>query len=136
MIIYLNIVGCFFPINIQNYHWALVMVDFENQFIQYFDSCPNDGKLYVKCIEKYLKDKWSYLNPGVPFSDQYRFHLIPETSNIPVQYATGNYSGVYVCLNADRLARGISHTELNQRLIETNGRRYIQSCLCLQKIMM
>ena len=89
----------------------------------------------MEAVDKFLEAKWTYLYPGVPFYDHYIFKHICKTKDMPQQYPLNN-CGIYVCINADRLALGFKHTDLNRLRIETIGRNYIMSCLYLKRVMM
>jgi len=46
----------FVPINIDNTHWALVVVVVEDKLIQYYDSLGSNGDRYMQGILKFLQD--------------------------------------------------------------------------------
>lgn len=44
------------PINIQNTHWSMLVVDFKNKIIRYYDSLGSDGSRYLQAMREYLRD--------------------------------------------------------------------------------
>ena len=50
----------FFPRNIQNIHWGLVVVDFEQKTITYYDSMGGTERSYMEGIQSYLQDQYMH----------------------------------------------------------------------------
>ena len=125
----------FFPVNIQNYHWTLIVVDLERKTIQYFDSCYGDGSEYINVVKRYLLDKWKLvykddiekLQEFESFENS-QWEIINFPPNVPQQGDTQN-CGVFLCLFADRISEGLEYNELQPEVLNTRGRMYILSCL-------
>ena len=126
----------FFPVNITNLHWALVVVTPSNKTIQYLDSSHRDGSLYLDIVYRFMKDKWEdEINfeeddddMSVDF-DSEGWRTINVSQNVPHQGHTVN-CGVFISLFADRISLDTGYEELNADVINARGRLYMMSCLC------
>ena len=52
-----NLDKVFFPVNIDNYHWCLVVAFIQDKKLQYYDSMGGSGRKYLVAIQKYLIDE-------------------------------------------------------------------------------
>lgn len=94
----------FFPINIDNTHWTVAVVDMTNKRIEYYDSYHLPGKKYVDALFDYLQDEHQ-TKKGTPLPNKEEWKLIYCISDSP--YQTNNYDcGVFVCLLCDFLSSG------------------------------
>lgn len=100
-----------FPVHVNNNHWALVVVDFRQKTIRYYDSMGNTNPKVLDAIENYLKEEsLSKLKKPfdiVPFKKQ-------NVENIPRQ-DNGNDCGVFSCIFAEVISRNkqINFTQEN-----------------------
>ncbi|KAH8045724.1 hypothetical protein JL721_12551 [Aureococcus anophagefferens] len=72
----------FFPVNIVDTHWTLVMADLERKELAYFDGYGDDGESYLRGIRQYLRDEHE-AEKGVPLPDEFTF--VDTLSVTPVQ---------------------------------------------------
>lgn len=90
----------FFPINIDNKHWVLVVVQILQRRIVYYDSMDTDNfkyKLYTSTILNYLCAKWQSTKSSAFESKEWAIILMEE---IPKQ--KNDYDcGVFICMYAD-----------------------------------
>lgn len=87
----------FIPININNCHWALVVVDKTKEMVIYYDSAQNildrNQDNPVNRVIDYLKEEYKSLNETMPYFKGYPFYDCPQQNN--------SYDcGVYACLFA------------------------------------
>ena len=55
----------FVPICHDNWHWTLLMVDFDNKIIRYFDSGRyTDGEMYLRAMKEWLQKEWRASQQG------------------------------------------------------------------------
>ena len=119
----------FFPINIKNNHWALVVVYVGERIVQYYDSKLNDGDLYVNAVMRYLEFKWAQKDRNNNLSfDNFPWQTIPNTLDVPNQGRT-NHCGMFMCLIADRIALNMDYSELDSNILCLRGRWYIMACI-------
>ena len=100
----------FIPLNIQNYHWVLVVVYVKNKTITYYDSLLKSinktfATDFLKAVETYLKNKAVELKMDI-FSQGWRGKL--ETEENCVQQNNGYDCGVCVCLFMAMISRNKS----------------------------
>ncbi|KAH8070918.1 hypothetical protein JL721_4835 [Aureococcus anophagefferens] len=93
----------FFPVNIVDTHWTLVMADLERKELAYFDGYGDDGESYLRGIRQYLRDEHE-AEKGVPLSDEFTF--VDTLSVTPVQ-RDANSCGVFVAFYANYLSLGL-----------------------------
>ena len=96
----------FFPISINNSHWALVVAFMDEKRIQYYDSLKWNGTKYLKGILQYLQD--DYKRQFRSDMDTSEWRLVLCTEDTPQQGAYNKNNawdcGVFVCLFADFIA--------------------------------
>ncbi|EGB02512.1 hypothetical protein AURANDRAFT_35184, partial [Aureococcus anophagefferens] len=93
----------FFPVNIVDTHWTLVMADLERKELAYFDGYGDDGESYLRGIRQYLRDEHE-AEKGVPLPDEFTF--VDTLSVTPVQ-RDANSCGVFVAFYANYLSLGL-----------------------------
>ena len=94
----------FFPCNINNNHWCLVVAFMQEKRIQFYDSSGRDGMNYLEGIMNYLKDEWrAKKDSQLPESD--RWKLVNNTDDTPQQENDFDY-GVFICMFAEILSYG------------------------------
>ena len=93
------------PIHINGNHWALMEINFPNKKIQYLDSLATSNDNYIKHTMQYLKDehdkKFNFPLPDINF-----WSLVTDNQNTP-QQKNGHDCGVFICLFAEAIAKGI-----------------------------
>ena len=92
----------FFPINISQSHWILVVVYMKSKKIQFYDSMKGEHRNYLNAIFQYLKDK-HLARKGTRLQDEIKWQLIPTTNETPLQH-NGVDCGVYVCTFANLIS--------------------------------
>jgi sentrin-specific protease 1 len=98
----------FFPINVDNLHWVLVIVDIEKKVIEYRDSLEDADNLkasaYMQYIETYLdfelKNRGNDEVISIEWLSKTWDKLLPQDT--PKQN-NGSDCGVFVCMYADYL---------------------------------
>ena len=119
----------FFPINIRNNHWALVVVYMEERVVQYYDSKLYDGELYVNAVLRYLEYKWAQKDRNNNLSfDNIPWQTVTNTLDVPNQGRTV-HCGMFMCLIADRIALNLDYSELSPNILCQRGRWYMMACL-------
>ncbi len=90
----------FIPVNINNNHWACVVIFFQEERIQYYDSLGWEGVNYMKAVFQYLQDEWMEKHDGQKMPNVDRWKLVSTTTDTPKQ-ENGFDCGVYTCMYAD-----------------------------------
>ena len=93
----------FVPVNIDNYHWALAVVDVERREFRYYDSGLGDGQHGLSALRGFLARYARHHDLhdlGVE-----RWSMVPCVSG-PRQ-ANGDDCGVFTCMTADYLAQAL-----------------------------
>lgn len=98
----------FFPINIDNMHWTLALVEPQLKLIHYFDSMRGKGEFYMKGLMRWIKDEakdskratkgWPRMDPK-----EMDWELVSHSNEIPQQ---GNSfdCGMFTLIAADFLS--------------------------------
>jgi len=98
----------FFPININNTHWALVVAFMDEKRIQYYDydSLKRNGTRYLDGIFQYLQDDYKRQFKSDMDTSEWRLVLCTEDTPQQDKYNKDNGwdCGVFVCLFADFIA--------------------------------
>ena len=118
----------FFPINIRNNHWALVVVYMQERVVQYYDSKLYDGELYVNAVLRYLELKWYKKDRDNISFNNMPWQTVSNTPNVPNQGQTV-HCGMFMCLIADRIALNLDYSKLNPNILCQRGRWYMMSCI-------
>ena len=98
----------FYPINIRNSHWTLVIVLIQKKLIVYRDALGNSGRLYTNAIKEYIFDEWHY-RKGIPMT-QVQMDEWVEVPMPPVdspQQENGFDCGMFVCMYADYMLNNL-----------------------------
>ncbi len=92
------------PVNVNNNHWTLLVIDMEAKEIRYYDSMVSKAAAakYTKAAMDYLVDEAKDKNKPIPDPDEWRLLI----SSAPQQKDFFN-CGVYTIVNADLLASGL-----------------------------
>lgn len=106
-----------YPINITQYHWALVVVYTNNKCIQYYNYSGGNKDLYLRTLRRYVqnhgdRNEWEFVGDA---------HLGP-------QQTSGNDCGVFVCISGFWIVHG-KIPSYNERYIRRNGRSSINSSI-------
>lgn len=111
------------PINIGNSHWTLVLIDFKNKSIHYYDSRRNDtraaahGNKYCSLIRTYLAAEWNRIDRGnQQFIDRNWTSTVHQAITVPQQH-NGFDCGVFVCA----FAIVLTHLHLNASDLMSTG---------------
>jgi len=96
----------FFPVNISNSHWTLVVAYPQRKLVQYYDSMRGGGETYTKSVFAFLQDEhWEKYGSALPDMGEWRI-----VENNPLenpQQDNGSDCGVFVCLAVSFLAEGL-----------------------------
>ena len=98
----------FYPINIKDAHWALVIVLIQKKRIVYRDSMGISGQFYTNAIKQYIFDEWHRRN-GMPMT-QVQMDEWVEMSMPPIdlpQQKNGFDCGMFVCMYADYMLNNL-----------------------------
>ncbi|KAG5365906.1 Ubiquitin-like-specific protease 1 [Yarrowia sp. B02] len=92
----------FFPLNLNNNHWCLAVLDNVNKQIRQHDSLSGDGTRNLHIIKDYLRQEAEKMHPGSGsmFDD---YEIVPRAES-PQQY-NGVDCGVFTCQNIELMAR-------------------------------
>lgn len=89
----------YFPININNNHWTMIVLYMEQRQIHYYDSMGGSGRKYIAALTRWMKDE-ALSKKGVADYDTSDFELIDHGCSIP-QQKNGFDCGAFSCLFAD-----------------------------------
>ena len=89
----------FFPVNINNSHWAMAVVYMRKKRICYYDSLSCDGSIYLEGLMRWIKDEGTHRNGGMVV-DESEWELSQKEPNVP-QQRNGCDCGVFSLLCAD-----------------------------------
>lgn len=112
------------PININNQHWALVVVDNHERTVSYWDSFRNAGKRVVENVLRYMGDEWRNKKGGPP----QLYRRIEHPVGLPEQRNVVD-CGAFVCCFAECVARGIPPTVFAQEDMVHMRLRIAAMCL-------
>jgi sentrin-specific protease 1 len=106
----------FFPINIENQHWTMLVVNIKSRRILYFDSLYGDGLRYCEAIQFWLNEL--EMEEGW-LQEQYEFRSHGRDSGTPCQ-TDGTSCGVFSLLCADFMSDDlpINESSYNQSQID------------------
>jgi len=93
-----------FPINLNNSHWALAMIDLENRTVEYFDSLGFPHRKILDDLLRWLCDESEDKKKKELDVDSYE--IIVHEKRIP-QQSNSDDCGVFMCKFADYLSRGL-----------------------------
>ena len=110
----------FFPVNISDSHWTLVIVLIQEKRIMYRDSFGSSGHVYTAAIKKYLVDEM-YNKHGVTMSqaDQDAWVVEPlPPANSPKQQGFID-CGIFVCMYASFILENLAEcfSQLNMIML-------------------
>jgi len=94
----------FFPINIANNHWVLVVAYIQKKQVRFYDSFHSTGKKYVDAVFKWLQDE-HLAKKGVPM-DLTGWEVIAQDSDVPRQL-NGSDCGVFVTIACDFISEDL-----------------------------
>ncbi|KAJ1451933.1 hypothetical protein M885DRAFT_335775, partial [Pelagophyceae sp. CCMP2097] len=89
----------YIPINIDNSHWTLVVVDVGGRILRYYDSLCDSGHkgmMYLKMVRRYLADAAKHR--GNDAREVMTWPLVPCVAATTPQQGNGSDCGVFVCL--------------------------------------
>jgi len=93
----------FFPVNIANTHWTLIVAFMRTKRILYLDSLFGDGRRYLNAVFDWIKDEGlerERRNRTVIKVNRTEWALIDGVEGMPSQ-TNGFDCAVFVCVNAD-----------------------------------
>lgn len=90
----------FVPININNCHWTLAVINISDQKIYYYDSLCNPLEWAMKCLLRYVKDEHSDKNYPKTINTNFTTENV---SNLPKQLNSFD-CGMFVCKAAEFLS--------------------------------
>jgi Ulp1 family protease len=97
----------FFPINVGENHWILVVAFVNEKVVQAYDSFGHSQWEVSNTILRYLQDEWAQQHEGA--SLQGWSVSLDAVSDLPMQ--TNNFDcGVFVCMYADYLSENLPFT--------------------------
>eukprot|EP01038_Epipyxis_sp_PR26KG_P006123 gene6123-8439_t len=89
----------FFPVNLNNSHWAMAVVYMRKKRICYYDSMSCDGSIYLKGLMRWIKDEGTHKKGGMVV-DESEWELSQKEPNVP-QQRNGFDCGVFSTICAD-----------------------------------
>eukprot|EP01038_Epipyxis_sp_PR26KG_P015741 gene15741-21309_t len=89
----------FFPVHINESHWAMAVVYMRKKRICYYDSLSCDGRQYLEGLMQWIKDEGTHKKGGMVV-DESEWELSQEEPNVP-QQKNGFDCGVFSLLCAD-----------------------------------
>lgn len=95
----------FFPINISNNHWVLVIVLMQQKRILYRDALRNDGKEYTSVTMMYLVDEMQDKRNEVINTAEWDVQEISPADS--PQQKNGFDCGMFVCMYADYMLQDL-----------------------------
>ncbi len=105
----------FFPVNINNTHWALIVVFIKQKTVTYFDSMcgPKGGVYFNRSILEWLTLEWLKVNKTATHEqiDEFvrQWQTIDAMPSLP-QQSNGSDCGVFVLMNVDLISQNLSPT--------------------------
>ena len=94
----------FFPINLQNWHWVLVVAFTERKVLKYYDSLAGPGQnIHLQNILHYLYD--ISVIDNVPFNWK-EWKMVTATKKNCPQQPNGYDCGLYVLNAIDKISKG------------------------------
>eukprot|EP00977_Amphora_coffeiformis_P004177 scaffold848_cov120-Amphora_coffeaeformis.AAC.5 len=107
----------FVPVNKNNVHWALLVIDMEKQEITGYDSLGWSCRKYLKNLNKYLEEE-HMVKKGKSLPKGWKITDTTIDKNLPRQ-DNGFDCGVFVCMYAYYLSMGASpYTEENDPIFD------------------
>ena len=107
----------FFPLNVGNVHWNLLVVFVQEKKICYYDSKHGDGKRYLEALMQWVEDIGQ--NPNN--NNQHKVHVdkknwtLLNVSGDDFPYQTNEFDcGIFVCMFSDFLTDGLPLNELSE----------------------
>jgi Ulp1 family protease len=94
-----NFKRLYFPINIKNIHWTLIVIDMENKSIVYYDSFHGDGSRLFTLAQQFLEQEAERQQEELKFEE---WQTINAKDN-PVQQ-DGTECGVHVLIITDHMS--------------------------------
>ncbi|KAG5357335.1 Ubiquitin-like-specific protease 1 [Yarrowia sp. C11] len=92
----------FFPLNLNNNHWCLAVLDNVNKQIRQHDSLNGDGTRNLHMIKDYLRQEAEKMHPGS--GGMFDDYEIVARAESPQQF-NGVDCGVFTCQNIELMAR-------------------------------
>jgi sentrin-specific protease 1 len=91
----------FVPINVNNSHWVLAVINFSEKRFEYHDSLYGNGSACLRQLRQYVADEANHYHDGM----QYDFTGWTSVNirDCPSQH-NGSDCGVFTCKNADYLS--------------------------------
>jgi sentrin-specific protease 1 len=121
----------FFPININNIHWAAVVAHIQERRLEYYDSMSaTDQDLYLKLIFDYLKDEHKATNGGLELEHQDLWQLQDCSLHCPKQENL-NDCGVFTCTFAYHLATA-NHCNFKQDYVTVIRKKLARLALTMR----
>jgi ubiquitin C-terminal hydrolase len=99
-----NLKYIFVPINIDNMHWTLAVIDMEKKRIQYYDSYGSTDRAMLEGLLMYLMDEYKAKNGG-QVMDVSEWKLVPCTSDTPRQ-DNGYDCGLFILSYMHAISQG------------------------------
>ena len=91
----------YFPINIDNTHWTMLVLNIEKKSIQFYDSMNGGGRIYLEGIQKWIVDEGKAKKDMI--IDPNDWKLLSHQENVPKQ-KNGYDCGIFSCICADYLS--------------------------------
>ena len=106
----------FFPINIHNQHWTLLVLFDQQKKICYYDSMTGDGQRYLDAIMEWVKDTGQYSTKPQVHVEKKEWDLI-HVSDLP-QQGNGYDCGMFLCMFSDFLSDDVPLNVFSQADME------------------
>ena len=121
-----NLKNIFFPININQSHWACAVIYMQEKRIQYYDSMGSGGSKYLSALMTYLEDEWADKKSG-DLPDKENWTILNSVDGVPLQH-NGCDCAVFTLMYADFLSldRPLS---FDQNYITNGCREHIASSI-------
>ena len=123
----------FIPINIDDTHWTLAVIDMTNKVIRYYDSSGGAGREYLGKLLDYVKDEWTHKKRTSPPAWMSEWRLIEGSQSTPQQHNSYD-CGVFVLCSADLLAQDLPLLFDQQDLQAANFRARIGYSILHQQL--
>ena len=115
------------PININNSHWCLLVVDFDAKTVRYYDSLGGPGTVYINAMRSYL-NCMHQARKGGPMNEEGWRNVYTTVGDDTPRQTNGVDCGVFTTFCAYYLAHGVKPS-FNQTHIATFRRRMMSDIL-------
>ena len=123
----------FFPVNKHNAHWALLVVDMNQQEIKAYDSARSSCHLHLKALKQFL-EQVHLEKHGIELPQGWRCTDTMIDTNVPRQ-ENGYDCGIFVCMYAYFLSLGLDFNFDQDRIYENECRSKIGMAILEGKVL-